>query len=213
MPSCWALPNFVPHQEMSLLHRFRRRAYPYVGRAVTAGEAIFLARRAGSVRGETAVSTVRMRREAGSALVHSIGAFEHALLAACANSVAQGDQRRDPGRQTAGIRRMSANADAGLERGFGKAVAERVRRPMASDRRRDHNERWLREGDRCAVSASDSRSAARKIPVFLPGAAAMSPTSICLARAMRSFSSRRTRMPASGRSLSRRRACPASTLC
>jgi hypothetical protein len=41
--------------------RFRRRAYPYVGRAVTAGEAIFLARRAGSVRAETAVSTVRMQ--------------------------------------------------------------------------------------------------------------------------------------------------------
>ena len=61
MPSCWALPDFVPHQEMSLLHRFRRRAYPYVGRAVTAGEAIFLARRAGSVRAETAVSTVRMQ--------------------------------------------------------------------------------------------------------------------------------------------------------
>jgi len=61
MPSCWAPPNFVPHQEMSLLHRFRRRAYPYVGRAVTAGEAIFLARRAGSVRAETAVSTVRMQ--------------------------------------------------------------------------------------------------------------------------------------------------------
>ena len=40
-PSCWALPNYVPHQERSLLHRFRRRAYPYVGRAVTAGEAIF----------------------------------------------------------------------------------------------------------------------------------------------------------------------------
>ena len=45
---------------------------------MTAGEAIFLARRAGSVRAETAVSTVRMRREAGSALVPSIGAFEHA---------------------------------------------------------------------------------------------------------------------------------------
>jgi hypothetical protein len=31
-------------QETSLLLRFRRRAYPYVGRIITAGEAIFLAR-------------------------------------------------------------------------------------------------------------------------------------------------------------------------
>jgi FRG domain len=34
-------------QEKSLLHRFRRRAYPYVGRTMTAGEAIFLARHHG----------------------------------------------------------------------------------------------------------------------------------------------------------------------
>jgi hypothetical protein len=34
-------------QEKSLLHRFRRRAYPYVERAMTAGEAIFLARHHG----------------------------------------------------------------------------------------------------------------------------------------------------------------------
>jgi hypothetical protein len=31
-------------EERDLLHRFRRRAYPYVGRTMTAGEAIFLAR-------------------------------------------------------------------------------------------------------------------------------------------------------------------------
>lgn len=34
-------------EETQLLHRFRRRAYPYVGRAMTAGEAIFLARHHG----------------------------------------------------------------------------------------------------------------------------------------------------------------------
>jgi hypothetical protein len=34
-------------QEISLLHRFRRRAYPLVGYAMTAGEAIFLARHHG----------------------------------------------------------------------------------------------------------------------------------------------------------------------
>jgi len=33
--------------EINLLHRFRRRAYPHVGRAMTAGEAIFLARHHG----------------------------------------------------------------------------------------------------------------------------------------------------------------------
>jgi hypothetical protein len=35
------------NQEISLLHRFRRRAYPHVERAMTAGEAIFLARHHG----------------------------------------------------------------------------------------------------------------------------------------------------------------------
>jgi FRG domain-containing protein len=39
--------TFSLDQEKSLLHRFRRRAYPYVGRAMTAGEAIFLARHHG----------------------------------------------------------------------------------------------------------------------------------------------------------------------
>ena len=39
--------TFSPDQERSLLHRFRRRAYPYVGRTMTAGEAIFLARHHG----------------------------------------------------------------------------------------------------------------------------------------------------------------------
>ena len=34
-------------EEIQLLHRFRRRAYPLVGRAITAGEAIFLARHHG----------------------------------------------------------------------------------------------------------------------------------------------------------------------
>jgi hypothetical protein len=34
-------------QEISLLHRFRRRSYPHVQRAMTAGEAIFLARHHG----------------------------------------------------------------------------------------------------------------------------------------------------------------------
>jgi hypothetical protein len=34
-------------EEKSLLHRFRRRAYPHVGRAMSAGEAIFLARHHG----------------------------------------------------------------------------------------------------------------------------------------------------------------------
>jgi FRG domain len=34
-------------QEISLLHRFRRRSYPQVGRIMTAGEAIFLAREHG----------------------------------------------------------------------------------------------------------------------------------------------------------------------
>jgi len=33
--------------EIDLLHRFRRRAYPYLKRAITAGEAIFLARHHG----------------------------------------------------------------------------------------------------------------------------------------------------------------------
>jgi hypothetical protein len=33
--------------EISLLHRFRRRAYPHVQRAITAGEAIFIARHHG----------------------------------------------------------------------------------------------------------------------------------------------------------------------
>ena len=33
--------------EIAMLHRFRRRAYPYAGRAMTAGEAIFLARHHG----------------------------------------------------------------------------------------------------------------------------------------------------------------------
>lgn len=33
--------------ECSLLHRFRRRVYPYIGRVITAGEAIFLARHYG----------------------------------------------------------------------------------------------------------------------------------------------------------------------
>jgi hypothetical protein len=36
-----------PDQERWLLHRFRRRAYPHVGRAMTAGEAIFMARHHG----------------------------------------------------------------------------------------------------------------------------------------------------------------------
>jgi hypothetical protein len=36
-----------PKAEIDLLHRFRRRAYPYVGRVMTAGEAIFLARHHG----------------------------------------------------------------------------------------------------------------------------------------------------------------------
>jgi hypothetical protein len=36
--------TFDCNQEISLLHRFRRRAYPEIGRAMTAGEAIFLAR-------------------------------------------------------------------------------------------------------------------------------------------------------------------------
>jgi hypothetical protein len=35
---------FLDKQEINLLHRFRRRAYPILGRAVTAGEAIFIAR-------------------------------------------------------------------------------------------------------------------------------------------------------------------------
>jgi hypothetical protein len=34
-------------REIALLHRFRRRAYPYVGRIITVGEAIFLARHHG----------------------------------------------------------------------------------------------------------------------------------------------------------------------
>jgi FRG domain len=34
-------------QEIDLLHRFRRRAHPYVGRVMTAGEAIFVARHHG----------------------------------------------------------------------------------------------------------------------------------------------------------------------
>src|SRR5258708_6533473 len=38
---------YTPNRERSLLHRFRRRAYPYVGRTMTAGEAIFLARHHG----------------------------------------------------------------------------------------------------------------------------------------------------------------------
>jgi hypothetical protein len=38
---------FTRAQEISLLHRFRRRAYPLTGRAMTAGEAIFLARHHG----------------------------------------------------------------------------------------------------------------------------------------------------------------------
>jgi hypothetical protein len=33
-----------PTDEIGLLHRFRRRAYPHLGRAVSAGEALFLAR-------------------------------------------------------------------------------------------------------------------------------------------------------------------------
>ena len=33
--------------EKDLLHRFRRRAYPHIGRAITAGEAIFMARHHG----------------------------------------------------------------------------------------------------------------------------------------------------------------------
>ena len=37
----------TPSEEVQLLHRFRRRAYPLVGRAMTAGEAIFLARHHG----------------------------------------------------------------------------------------------------------------------------------------------------------------------
>jgi hypothetical protein len=39
--------TFSPDQEKSLLHRFRRRAYPHLGRAMSAGEAIFLARHHG----------------------------------------------------------------------------------------------------------------------------------------------------------------------
>jgi FRG domain len=39
--------KFEFSKEVSLLHRFRRRAYPHVGRALTAGEAIFLARHHG----------------------------------------------------------------------------------------------------------------------------------------------------------------------
>ncbi len=37
----------TPKEEIQLLHRFRRRVYPLVGRAMTAGEAIFLARHHG----------------------------------------------------------------------------------------------------------------------------------------------------------------------
>jgi len=36
--------EFNAHQERELLHRFRRRAYPYVGRIMTDWEALFLAR-------------------------------------------------------------------------------------------------------------------------------------------------------------------------
>src|SRR5882672_9414197 len=36
--------NLTAEQEISLLHRFRRRAYPSEGRSLTAGEAIFIAR-------------------------------------------------------------------------------------------------------------------------------------------------------------------------
>ena len=39
--------TLTQEQEVLLLHRFRRRAYPLVGRAMTAGEAIFLARHHG----------------------------------------------------------------------------------------------------------------------------------------------------------------------
>jgi hypothetical protein len=39
--------TFSRDRERSLLHRFRRRAYPYVGRTITAGEAIFVARHHG----------------------------------------------------------------------------------------------------------------------------------------------------------------------
>ncbi|HEV2545836.1 MAG TPA: FRG domain-containing protein [Stellaceae bacterium] len=38
---------FSPAEEIHLLHRFRRRAHPLVGHALTAGEAIFLARHHG----------------------------------------------------------------------------------------------------------------------------------------------------------------------
>lgn len=41
------VPPIKPEQEIQLLHRFRRRAYPLLGRAITAGEAIFLARHHG----------------------------------------------------------------------------------------------------------------------------------------------------------------------
>ena len=41
------VPTITPEQEVQLLHRFRRRAYPLVGRVITAGEAIFLARHHG----------------------------------------------------------------------------------------------------------------------------------------------------------------------
>jgi FRG domain len=39
--------NLSERSEIDLLHRFRRRVYPIVGRAMTAGEAIFLARHHG----------------------------------------------------------------------------------------------------------------------------------------------------------------------
>ena len=39
--------TLTPKEERLLLHRFRRRAYPLIGRAITAGEAIFLARHHG----------------------------------------------------------------------------------------------------------------------------------------------------------------------
>jgi hypothetical protein len=39
--------SLTSKEEAQLLHRFRRRAYPLVGRAMTAGEAIFLARHHG----------------------------------------------------------------------------------------------------------------------------------------------------------------------
>lgn len=39
--------NVTAKEENQLLHRFRRRVYPLVGRAMTAGEAIFLARHHG----------------------------------------------------------------------------------------------------------------------------------------------------------------------